>query len=846
MYNIYCLQGFNNYYNRVVKKFNNIQDYINHQKNISKQQQSFSGINFNPNDCVNTTQILNWPNKWLPDYFIVEDADTGEFSRWFVMEAERQRGQQYLFTLRRDLLVDYYNTTINSPCFIEKATLNYSDPFIYNNEGMSFNQIKTSELLLKDKSNSAWIVGYYDYNYKEAGGSTVHQLQAEFSEDLPFQAEVSSSIENWKFYKYISQYANILTQVAYVQMWQNYNDFYACFATGEYEGTEVIGFADSALNFKSNLESFLGVSLSENSVWWSGENTRIAPDDFQIYPIQNAYEKYGFNNLKNILQNYFPFISNTEYDELMSFNNKVVKFVDSGGNVKYYKISIKNILDTVNSTFTSGNVAYKSIQATGSLYTELNKIQKYTRETDTLGFYYYENYMNSDKYWTRVGYKSLQMSVEELTYGKYSTQFPTAVYKLTDAPYGMFCIPYPSAGDDVIIKNTGGSNPNGIRIDRDISLKIAQALGTKYSGAGAIYDLQLLPYCPVNQIITSNGLDLKNDTKVFTPIIRTEGTTQTTVSYILFASFSSFTIDIPLENPVYIENKKIQSQTDFYRLVSPNYNGQFEFNAAKNNGISNINVDCTYKPYNPYIHLNPNFSELYGSDFNDSRGLICGGDFSMTLMNNAWQTYQIQNKNYQNIFDREVQNLEVDNSVARQRDVYKGITKTLTGGMTGAIAGAKGGVAGAIAGGIAGTATGAIGGALNYQWNEILRDEAIDYKIDQFGYKLGNIQALPQSISKTTAFTYNNKIFPILEYYTCTEEEKIALANKIAYNGMTTMRIGKISDFINNEWSYKTITSKNYIKGQVIRIEDINCDDFHVANEIANEVFKGAFYETKI
>ena len=226
--------------------------------------------------------------------------------------------------------------------------------------------------------------------------------------------------------------------------------------------------------------------------------------------------------------------------------------------------------------------------------------------------------------------------------------------------------------------------------------------------------------------------------------------------------------------------------------------------------------------------------------------IICNGDFSLTLMNNAWETYQIQNKNYQNIFDREIQNMEVNQKVQRLR----GITGILAGGILGGMAGAKGGIGGALVGAATGTATAAIGVGINYGLDETLRDEAIDYKKDQFGYNLGNIQALPQSITKTTAFTYNNKIFPILEYYTCTDEEKIALANKVAYNGMTTMRVGKIRDFINNEWSYtinnQTIKSKNYIKGQIIRLEDVNCDDFHMANEIANEVFKGAFYETKI
>ena len=121
-----------------------------------------------------------------------------------------------------------------------------------------------------------------------------------------------------------------------------------------------------------------------------------------------------------------------------------------------------------------------------------------------------------------------------------------------------------------------------------------------------------------------------------------------------------------------------------------------------------------------------------------------------------------------------------------------------------------------------------------------LHNEALDYKKDMFGYQLDNIKALPYSISKTTAYTYNNKIFPIIEYYTCTEEEKKAFANKIAYNGMTVGVIDKIINYANNTWSYKDITDKGYVKARLIRVEGID-DDTNLLNSLADEVFKG-FY----
>ena len=138
----------------------------------------------------------------------------------------------------------------------------------------------------------------------------------------------------------------------------------------------------------------------------------------------------------------------------------------------------------------------------------------------------------------------------------------------------------------------------------------------------------------------------------------------------------------------------------------------------------------------------------------------------------------------------------------------------------------------AILGAAAGGAASAVGGALDIYYNDKLRNEALDYTKDQFGYQLGNIKALPQSLSRTTAFTNNNKYFPVLEYYTCTDIEKQALRDKIKYNGMTVMRIGRMQDFLQNE--------KTYIKGRLIRLEGIN-DDYHLLTGIADEIYKGVF-----
>lgn len=151
------------------------------------------------------------------------------------------------------------------------------------------------------------------------------------------------------------------------------------------------------------------------------------------------------------------------------------------------------------------------------------------------------------------------------------------------------------------------------------------------------------------------------------------------------------------------------------------------------------------------------------------------------------------------------------------------------GALTGALVG---GPIGAVVGGLVGAGASAAAGIRDYQLSEQLRQEAIDYSVDQFGYQLGNIKALPNSLTRTSSLTYNNKLFPFLEFYSCTDEEKTALENKLKYNGMTVMRIGTIQEFLRSEPSY--------IKGKLIRFEG-TYNNFHVVNEIANEINKGVF-----
>lgn len=297
-------------------------------------------------------------------------------------------------------------------------------------------------------------------------------------------------------------------------------------------------------------------------------------------------------------------------------------------------------------------------------------------------------------------------------------------------------------------------------------------------------------------------------------------------------------------NPLYLD-MKISNECDLYRLVSPNYNGLFEFSLAKftDGKMNYINVDCSYKPFIPYIHLNPDFSGLYGQDWNDSTGLICGGDYSLSLVSDAWVNYTLNNKNYQAIFDRQIKSLDINNAINMEKTRFGGAIGAFTGGLGGAAGGAMAGfkstgspygaAAGAAIGGSAGLIGGVAGALMDVDWLAKQQRETRLYSIDMYNYTLGNIQAIPQSISKSSPFTYNNKIYPILERFSATETEKDILKEKIKYEGMTIMSISQIASFLSSE-------EETYIKGRLIRSGSIQADS-HLIEDIYNELAKGVF-----
>ena len=541
-------------------------------------------------------------------------------------------------------------------------------------------------------------------------------------------------------------------------------------------------------------------SIKQNSDWKSaatvGYMTYINDTQEDFPTLEQVKSTFGSNTWIADIRSRFGIKSAQETSNFLKLQDTIIKVGDL-----YYRITIEEDPFVYEESLNRTD-AYNSASTIRSLCeNNLNGSLKETLPSSTV----YTFHSNGMRY---------KLHKEELhTNAGFSFTIPAQRPVLDDAPYDMFAIPY------------GKYNNYG---DKQIAIKTVSTMMAKLNvgSTSDLYDVQLLPFAP----------------NLSTTITDIKDTSDNVLGKIYWATESSFSKTIPLDKPIGVENKKIDNICNKYRLVSPNYSGQFEFTAAANNGISGFKVDCTYMPINPYIRVAPLFGGLYGKEFNDARGLICGGDFSLPVVNSAWVSYQQNNKNYQAIFDRQISNMEFTNDINRKMERINAATGTLSGATAGAMAGSMAGPWGAAAGAVVGGVASGVGGVADIAINESIRQENMSYTKDRFTLSLGNIQAQPYSLSKTTAFTANNKIFPILEYYTCSEREKLAVASQIAQYSMNVGVIGTLKEYISNSWSYKDIQARKYIRGVFTQIKGIN-DDFHLLNTINQELSRGIYFD---
>ena len=792
---LFLFSGFNNYYNRQVKRFDYLEEY-------PEPLIEINDINFNFNDGVSAELVLNLANapySQEPDYALTVDI-TGFITRWFVMDTARTRNGQSRFTLRRDVAADFYNEMLDAPCFIEKAIIGLNNNLIFNSEAMTYNQIKQAEYPLKDRTQIPWIVGYIARNIPTEESITV---------EAPFNTfQVDGTLNSWDSYKY-AEYIGVEFQ-------GDYSDI--TFAIGaSYPNTTAVFGWDENGNIKTPVNVPTGWMTT--GVWNGYITTQSLPNGWTqpTGPARGAYEGVvsavrtnakNYASWRNDSYSYTEAHKRADVDAFLEENGKIYKVGDD-----YFRVNI-TLAGTVRKW------AY-DIQPTSGLGLQMKNIAS----AGGLNTNQYSGYPCNIIYSAPI----YMLQIEDYAVAKAEVEIKQDRTHLTDAPYDMFCIPY---GEIQVLYKEGYNRWYNAP---EVMMSVASSIYTELGATQSVYDLQLLPYCPLNsRAVRADGkIDLKLlEDNNWVEVISDE------IPYgILFwCDKSNFTAQlIDPELPALPDEDiefKVAHETEFYRIVSPNYNGSFEIKATSNRGLSGFTATCSYKPFSPYIKVAPKFGGLYGGNYGDARGLICGGDFSLPVVSDAWANYQIQNKNYQVMFDRQIQNMEVNNAIQMTQAVVGAFAGAATGGVQGYMMGSLDGGKGGAGGAALGVGISAIGGLADIAMLNWQQKETLDYTKDQFGYQLGNIQAQPHSLTKVSSFNADNKTFPFLEFYTCSEVEKDALRDKIRYNGMTVMTIGTMREHLQSD--------ESYIKGRLVRMENVDID-YHILLELATEINQGVF-----
>ena len=860
MSKLLLLYGYNAYNNRIIKRLSSFQEYLNLITPQGNNPAAYKGFirentNFDYQDGVYAKHIINiakadptYAKVEEPNYCILEQSYTegsGEnitvikkLSRWFVIEATKTRGNQWEISLKRDVLADYYDEVLHAPAFIERGFVDINDPAIFNNEAFTYNQIKKDELLLNNTKYSGkgkgWVVGYIakEENKHSIGPcEAIIEAPAETEQFLSLPAKLQAFItagtgwvsSNTDFtFQYNIRVYDALPQNVFSNNLRKIGNVY------ERENLLPIGGSAQQYDYTN------APLIQYDSSGW------VTYADFALYlfkqPDTNSVLLSRFNTWYNL-----NIRSDTSQTNFESYNGLIY---EKDG--KLYKLTVERIAGAGSTrkhgiTYTGAQAQAESdslvIAAKNFLY---STIVGNTNVTSNPNYNVSKPFVNIFR--VEYGYNFIS---EEVDYESIKCTIPSTRRENFDAPYDIFCIPL----GEVPVSDGGSIDFTTLS---NVALPMARAIAITGTSS-KIYDIQVLPYCPFDDILDANGnINLSPVTieadKDYSFITKHVGGDDIKVGIILYPKTcrGTFDLSIPSNSSIYskclaindsVIEKKVASETQLVRFVSPNFSSIFEINVQKNNGIVDLNVDYFLKPYTPYIHIAPYFSGLYGEDYNDPKGLVCSGDFSISTASSKWEEYQIQNKNYSLMFDRQIQNLDVNNQITKEQTIVRGALGVGTSGLTGAMsAGGGSALGGALS--IAGLAVSSSAQMYSfYQDLDFLKrsqSEARSFMADMYSYQLGNIKALPYSLTRVSNLTENNKIFPFIELYECTDEEKQALRDKIKYNGMTIMRIGEIFNFIGP-------TGHKYVQAKLIRMLNID-DSNHVVAEIANELKEGAYF----
>jgi hypothetical protein len=225
--------------------------------------------------------------------------------------------------LKRDSITDNYLKVLNAPIYLQKCMLNANNPLIFNNENMAFNQIKKEETLLKDYTDTGWIIGYLapsntdrTITFTKQNDPSVIDLHEINRADWEYNS-YSTGVDKVKTFsedgiQYSLQFARVEPQGATPRRYfqRKFN----------YRGKQLLGYGSeipTEIGYTYPLEEINGYLLQDNSY-----NSLINNSQAQNIPSWISYA-----SLRTYLSSEFGVEYNAA-NPLLQFNQKKIRFAD--------------------------------------------------------------------------------------------------------------------------------------------------------------------------------------------------------------------------------------------------------------------------------------------------------------------------------------------------------------------------------------------------------------------------------------------------------------------------------------------------------------------------------------
>lgn len=429
-----------------------------------------------------------------------------------------------------------------------------------------------------------------------------------------------------------------------------------------------------------------------------------------------------------------------------------------------------------------------------------------------------------------------------------------------DASYDIICIPY---SKNKLRMRTRVDAITTFEPEEGLRL----AMNLQYTMQGDMYDMQLVPYCPVSGLTYSHndgdGYDYITVPANFDNLVKTlqldfEYTINDGIltnfkvtpndailePYALYASSKDRVVTSSFAYPYNVTStvdKKIDSECRFLRICSPDGKGMWDYNVTKNgNKNTAYYIYLTFKPGQPYMHIRPQqFGGLYGQAFTDDyRGMMTNTGYSLSGIVDSWMQYIQQNNNYQEIFNRQLKSLEVQHQKQEITDWAGMVGGTISGVGAGAALGKStiGGTAGMAAGGVIGGLASGIAGGIEASMNSAIRAEQRALMSDLHGMQLSQIKAQPDTLTKISNVDIDSHEVPYVEVYSASADEIEYLRNLLYYRGYTINRIKTYAEIWNLADSLELDTF--FFSGSIIEAEAFD-EDAHILSDINNELMTG-------